>query len=227
MNPSNYHGCHLHSEEDVMDQSFEQMRQLLHGWFTASDITYPVPVNLVSLNANLSGNNVLVNWITASEQNSDRYVVERSIDGTIFAAVGTVKAAGNSNTYQSYLFTDAGAKALIATGTMYYRLAMYDRDGHMEYSKVVSVSNNNDVDVSLFPNPFNNQLVLNINSNEAGNVTVAILDINGKQQYSSSIAVSKGSNTKVLEGFEGLSSGIYFARINSETSVKVIKLIKK
>ena len=197
------------------------------GWFTASDITYPVPVNLVNLNANLSGNNVLVNWITASEQNSDRYVVERSIDGTIFAAVGTVKAAGNSNTYQSYLFTDAGAKALIATGTMYYRLAMYDRDGHMEYSKVVSVSNNNDVDVSLFPNPFNNQLVLNINSNEAGNVTVAILDINGKQQYSSSIAVSKGSNTKVLEGFEGLSSGIYFARINSETSVKVIKLIKK
>ena len=197
------------------------------GWFTASDITYPVPVNLVDLNANLSGNNVLVNWITASEQNSDRYVVERSIDGAIFAAVGTVKAAGNSNTYQSYLFTDAGAKALIATGTMYYRLAMYDRDGHMEYSKVVSVSNNNDVDVSLFPNPFNNQLVLNINSNEAGNVTVAILDINGKQQYSSSIAVSKGSNTKVLEGFEGLSSGIYFARINSETSVKVIKLIKK
>ena len=197
------------------------------GWFTASDITYPVPVNLVNLNANLSGNNVLVNWITASEQNSDRYIVERSIDGSTFVAAGTVKAAGNSNTYRSYLFTDADAKALMATGTMYYRLAMYDRDGHMEYSKVVSVSNNNDVDVSLFPNPFNNQLVLNINSNEAGNVTVAILDINGKQQYSSSIAVSKGSNTKVLEGFEGLSSGIYFARINSETSVKVIKLIKK
>ena len=197
------------------------------GWFTASDITYPVPVNLVDLNANIAGNNVLVNWITASEQNSDRYVVERSIDGTIFAAVGTVKAAGNSNTYQSYLFTDAGAKGLIGGGTLYYRLAMYDMDGHMEYSKVVSVSEKAEPQIALFPNPFNSQLVLNMNSNEAGNVNVVIVDINGKEQFNTNLAVAKGINTKVLEGFEGLSAGVYFARVCSDDSVKVIKLIKK
>ena len=201
------------------------------GWFTGSDISSPVPVTLLDLNANVSGKNVLVNWITASEQNSDRFEVQRAVHCAPctehdWQVLGNVKAAGNSNTYQSYLFTDAGALSL-SKGTLYYRLAIYDRDGHMEYSKVVSVSENTQPEITLFPNPFNNQLVLNMSSAEAGNVNVVIVDMNGKQQFSTSLTVAKGVNTKVLEGFEGLPGGVYFARVSTDAEVKVIKLIKK
>ena len=83
---------------------------------------------MLSFSAKLGNGGVGVNWTTASEINTKNFVVERSTDGVHFSALGTVAAAGNSNTAHQYQFTDANALNAGAS-TLYYRLRLVDNDG--------------------------------------------------------------------------------------------------
>jgi hypothetical protein len=95
-----------------------------------------LPVELISFSGmNVSEGNLL-EWQTASEFNTDHFVVERSDDGTAFAAIGEVIAAGFSGSSTSYSFVDE--RPFPDAG--YYRLRIVDRDGAEEYSHVILVS---------------------------------------------------------------------------------------
>ena len=60
---------------------------------------------------------------TALERNSDRFVVQRSLAGRQWQAVGTVAAAGDSEQSREYTFVDRPVPA----GEWYYRLRQVDR----------------------------------------------------------------------------------------------------
>ncbi|MEL6133855.1 MAG: hypothetical protein AAFR59_10880, partial [Bacteroidota bacterium] len=64
-------------------------------------------------------------WATSAEQNADYFNVERSVDGTFFTSLGTISAAGNSQTVQNYTFKDETV-ANIKGQTLYYRLKQVD-----------------------------------------------------------------------------------------------------
>lgn len=91
----------------------------------------PLPVTLVSFTARSVGRGVLVEWTVGSELGSDRYEVERSADGLLFALVGTVPARGASD----YSYTDKASP-----GAVYYRLRSVDTDGSAAYSPVVALA---------------------------------------------------------------------------------------
>lgn len=95
-----------------------------------------LPVELISFNGMNVPEGNLLEWQTASEFNTDHFVVERSDDGTVFAAIGEVSAAGFSASSSSYSFVDEWP--FPAAG--YYRLRIVDRDGTEEYSHVILVS---------------------------------------------------------------------------------------
>ena len=94
-----------------------------------------LPVELLTFEANPGSGEVITQWTTASEQNSDHFTVERSTDRADFKPIGTVEAAGNSQHPLDYSFID---KAPVA-GTSYYRLRETDTDGTISLSKVVAV----------------------------------------------------------------------------------------
>ena len=98
----------------------------------------PLPVELISLQAeNIDGVNV-VSWYTASENNSDYFSVQKSIDGTFEEGYETkVQAAGNSNVIQSYRIKDYDFEKCIN----YYRLLQYDRDGKFVIYGPVAIDN--------------------------------------------------------------------------------------
>jgi len=52
----------------------------------------------LNFTASLQKNAALLKWSTAFEQNSDRFEIEKSIDGSNWNKIGTVRAAGNSST---------------------------------------------------------------------------------------------------------------------------------
>jgi hypothetical protein len=47
-----------------------------------------------------------LNWTTATEQNTSYFEVQYSANGTEFATIGNVRAAGNSTTPMYYDFTN-------------------------------------------------------------------------------------------------------------------------
>ena len=111
----------------------------------------PLPVTLVAFTAQPVGAlAVRLDWATASEVNSARFEVERSRDGVVFATIGTVAAAGSSNTSHAYQLTDS--KLPTGSTRLYYRLRQVDLDGTAVYSPVQVVELGKG-EVTIMPNP--------------------------------------------------------------------------
>ena len=82
----------------------------------------------------------LIEWSTASEQNSSYFEIQISVDGSEYRSIGQVLAAGNSNTKQDYKWVDPGP---LANAFNYYRLIQYDFDGANEIYSPVMIDNRN------------------------------------------------------------------------------------
>jgi hypothetical protein len=98
----------------------------------------PLPVELSAFTAEAKGSDVRLGWTTASEKNSARFEVERSLDGRAFERIGTVEAAGSSSALLFYTFFDTNLRG--HQGTLYYRLRQVDQDGTASYSPVRTVA---------------------------------------------------------------------------------------
>jgi regulation of enolase protein 1 (concanavalin A-like superfamily) len=121
------------------------------------DITSPVagtlPVELMSFSAvsNPFQNRVDLRWETATEVNNSHFIIERSLDGRVFGAIGQVSGAGNSVSTQRYEAFDTDPEL----GDMFYRLRQTDFDGSFQYSNVVEVAYSEGVQshLSAYPIP--------------------------------------------------------------------------
>ncbi|MFC6222625.1 hypothetical protein ACFP2F_05175 [Hymenobacter artigasi] len=96
--------------------------------FTVSaDAAQPLPVELKDFAVKRGPNAVYAAWATASERNSQRFILERSLNGEQFIEVGTLPAAGISTSTLNYTLTDNQLPAYAPT--LYYRLRQVDADG--------------------------------------------------------------------------------------------------
>jgi len=183
-----------------------------------------LPVNLLSFDAVQDKNAVDVKWVTASETNTQDYIVQRSYNGMQFQNIGTVQAAGNSSKQLSYLFRDADALQSGA-GKIYYRLQIRDNDGKTSYSKiaVLKILSSGNI-LALYPNPVKEQLYL-VTNTAVNAATVRITNASGKlvsvQQLENIQA-----NDKNKINVAALAKGVYyleFITINGKQSMKFIK----
>ncbi|RAV99774.1 T9SS type A sorting domain-containing protein [Pseudochryseolinea flava] len=108
-----------------------------------------LPVTLVSFKAKPAGDVVTLNWVTATEENAEKFVIERSADGISFETISEVAAAGNSTSRIEYNATDN----LPLLGRNYYRLRIVDLDGYTEYSNVITLTHEGKKTVLIYPNP--------------------------------------------------------------------------
>ena len=90
------------------------------------------------------GNKII--WETATEKNSDYFVIDRSIDGKSWIEVQTIKSVGNSETTSKYSTVDIGFEEVMN----YYRLSQYDLDGtEKRHYKSVTIDNSIVSDIEL------------------------------------------------------------------------------
>ena len=110
----------------------------------------PLPIELGSFTATKRNSTGLLEWITAQESNTDRFVIEKSFDGASYQSIGEMKAAGNSTVPQRYRFTDPQ----LVNGINYYRLKIVDINGASSYSpiRMLTVSGNEAI-ITVYPNP--------------------------------------------------------------------------
>ncbi len=104
---------------------------------TASMICSALPIELVDFYGDNRDKINQLTWVTASEINNDYFIVENSIDGYVWNAVGIVKGVGNTSTTSVYNFNHEKYKDSIN----YYRLKQVDFDGQNETFKVIVIDN--------------------------------------------------------------------------------------
>lgn len=151
-----------------------------------------------------------VAWSTSSEENFSRFEIEHSANGRDFSVVGTLNGTGGASTGATYRFAYDQS-----TGKGYYRLKMIDRDGTVNYSKVVAVATKcNEKTVVINPNPvFENQNVTVTLSGYEGKVRGELFAISG--QMLASYTLQNGVNTVKLSNM--LAKGTYQLRVTAET----------
>jgi hypothetical protein len=97
-----------------------------------------LPIELVSFDVeNFEESNIL-DWVTASEHNTDYYLIKRMADDSSkYETIGLVGAAGNSTSNLDYQFIDKSYSPKIN----YYILAQFDLDGKFEEFGPISIDN--------------------------------------------------------------------------------------
>lgn len=179
--------------------------------FTVNNLT-PLPVSYLSFEAKQNAQQVLLNWATAQEQNSEIFIVEYSLNGQEWKSIGSVKAAGNSASINNYRFLHTDPKS----GNNFYRLVQVDKDGSKQISKVVVVNYSSRSDAfRLLNNPVDNGIIhFELKNAE----TVYIYSADGKllrqMLYPAGIQ-------QVAAGF--LQSGMYIIRAGAVSQKMIVK----
>lgn len=197
--------------------------------YTATDIDNPLPVTFMTVTAARRGADALVSWTTATEQNTARFEVQRSLDGTTFETISQVEAAGNSSTIRRYQQLDMNVTQL-GTSKVYYRIKSVDLDGSTGLSPVTMLNLNHEggVVVSAVPNPFSRNLNLHISTATKGDAVVTITDVAGRTLHTMELELAAGATSVPMASyFEGLSAGIYHISISTTESTQRVKVVKQ
>ncbi len=137
-----------------------------------------LPVSWGEFFLKLNNNKVQLNWETLTEINTSHFVVERSVDGKAYQAIGTVAAKGESLFSVKYEFSDANP---VAGAINSYRLKQVDLDGTFDYSetRVIRLKENDAAAyITIYGNPVsNNVLRLGV---MADDIHILLNDMTGK-----------------------------------------------
>jgi hypothetical protein len=142
-----------------------------------------LPVEILNFTVKSKDNKAFLNWETNIEINSDYFEVQKSRDRTNWTKIGTVAAQGSSNSLSFYNYTDEN---ILANNNslehMYYRLNMVDLDGSFQFSPIrsVRITDYTLTEISIYPNPTQGELIIDITSPVRQNVIIQILDLNGR-----------------------------------------------
>jgi F5/8 type C domain/Secretion system C-terminal sorting domain len=185
-----------------------------------AEATTPLPVTLLNFTASVLQNKyVSLQWQTSQEENSDHFDVERSVDGTTFFKIDSVKAAGNSNTVLSYSSTDDKP----FKGINFYRLKQVDLDGHFVYSsvKIVKFGSTSTVAPVVYPNP-----VSTVFTTVPGLELIREIVIYNSQGKAVQFVMGNSTDDEMIVNISALSAGVYILKIKTDSQIYQHKIIK-
>jgi len=183
-----------------------------------------LPVELLVFNGEVQTDGNILKWVTASEIENDYFSLYSSVNGEDFELIHQQEGGGTISTAQQYQFLDRNA----SSGITYYRLSQTDFDGTTKIVAHTNVTRGEQLDFVLsnsFPNPFSNELNLNIYSNSNDNVFIRLITMLGNNVVQLQLNLQSGNNTIQLET-DHLSAGLYLLNVQSNTHKQVYKLLK-
>lgn len=186
-------------------------------WLTS--VNAIVPVKFGDVNVSRSNGLVKLNWNVLLEVNTEKYYIERSVNGVEFASIGSLSATSS----KSYSFVDATP---LNTSTSFYRLKAVDKDGKLSYSNIIRLTSRNAAaDVAVTPNPIKNGTVnLQLNNFTKSDYAVSLFDASGRIAFTKQITIESGSSAQTLQLPNTVSKGIYQLQITNG-SIRINKAV--
>jgi len=185
----------------------------------------PVPVTWLRFDGTWRGNDALLEWSTASEDNSQDFVVQRMLESGKFEELDVVEASGHSRQITQYTYLDQGARKLKAKN-FFYRLKQRDFDGAFAYSTIILLKNDSEFGtIQAAPVPFSNTINVQLFDISANTIDLTLTTITGAQ-VARRVFYRSRESTISLNDLGHLSSGVYLLKVNYDGKERVIKLIK-
>lgn len=184
-----------------------------------------LPAQLINFNGQLQNNGtVILQWETMNEDKVARYEIERGTTTSNFVYLGKETSKGSSTSTQRYNHLDKNPN----DGVNYYRLKVVDEDGKYTYSKIISVVTTTTAShiSSLYPNPAQTTLHMDLNLAKAERASMQILDMTGRVVMERSALLQKGMNNVDFD-LHAIAKGQYMIRVALSSGVLVSKFSKE
>lgn len=195
---------------------------------TANSTQTPMPIELTEFYAQPESSTIVLNWITATEINNNRFEIERSKDGVVFEKIGTHESkavGGNSTSNIVYNYIDSNP----FSGTSYYRLKQIDHDGKFEYHSIISVDREEQKNIKfiVFPNPNQGEFSIDFSGIEnEHDVMIEMYSMEGKLLYKHQfVSESTATNTVQIIPTEKIVAGQYIVNFIVEGIKYPVKVI--
>ncbi len=128
--------------KDLSQNNFKKFRSDV----LVSGAGAPLPVVLKSFTVQKEANGALLQWECGQVALSQNFIIERSTNGTGFAAVAKVSGIAGLAVYTYH-------DAFTTEGKVYYRIALVDADGRRTFSSIRFISRGAETEMVLYPNP--------------------------------------------------------------------------
>jgi hypothetical protein len=175
-----------------------------------------LPIKLLSFVAVQTGETIQLDWSTVSQENFDKFIIERSANGQSFDSIGFINGEGNSKELLQYSFIDE----LPTLGKNYYRLKSVDYDLTFEYSPVVASDFKGVKNILVYPNPTKGKSI-NVKTNfspQEGD-KIEIYDNLGLKLMEADVS----DNLSVLQFNNAIKQGSYLLRYISPTHTQIVR----
>lgn len=216
--------AHLDAFKAAYGQGSTQAANSAFAWTTLSPSGATLPIKVNYFNAAKGDGYNTLNWRAECTSAQATFVIERSSNGTDFAAINTITAS-QQRCLQPFDYTDNGAGSL---GTLYYRLKVIDENGKVNYSSVVKISaQQKDMQlVGVSPNPVVNMAHLSIASVKKDNIDLQVVSLDGKVVYRTRVTVQPGTSVVNIE-VASLQSGVYTIKgVFSNGEMSTVRFVK-
>ncbi|MGB2868660.1 MAG: YCF48-related protein [Bacteroidota bacterium] len=196
------------------------------GFPISNSSNSPLPVQVTAFHAAVEGHGVRLTWTTASEINSYGFQVEkRELRSTSWQTVGFVSGSGTSSSPREYSFIDGQ----VSPGRHAYRLRQIDNNGAFGFSREAEINSIAQPDCFTleqnYPNPFNPSTEISYQLPVAGQVRLRIFDVLGNEIATLVDEKRSAGRHQILWTASGISSGMYFLRMEAGAFVDVKKLM--
>lgn len=182
--------------------------------------SFTLPVTFQSFTALLQNKDVVLQWKTAMETNTDHYSIQRSLTGRDFQPLASVNTSGN-NQGSSYIYTDKSFAAGNVPATLYYRIQETDRDGRQTTSNIAVIHGGHALRVTVYPNPAGNYLYMTADNAGMAN-EILVYDIKG-----SLLKQWRNHSFSQPINIADLTKGTYLIKITTGDETTVMSLIKQ
>jgi hypothetical protein len=159
--------------------SGEKTQALVGGsndyWLIKLGTDTGLPIGLTAFTGENHGNENDLSWTTATEQDNDRFELQRSKDGDEWGTIDIIPGAGTSQQGHAYHSADRDPYALT-----YYRLRQVDLDGDQSMSNIVVLRAGEGVpELLVGPNPATDHLWV-LAPSGFGATSVAVVTMDGR-----------------------------------------------
>jgi len=178
-----------------------------------------LPVTLVSFTVKAVGQTSRLDWSTTSENNNQKFVVERGRDLNSFTLLKNI----SPNIQGRYSYTDNNP----LSGDNYYRLSQVDNDGKATVLGVEMVNHSlGNKGIGIYPVPAKNELAISFDTVQDKLVDIEIVTTNGQKVLTKALKFNKAVNTQTIE-VSTLKAGNYILVIKTDGKVLKSQIISK
>ena len=152
------------------------------------------------------------------------YVVEKSLNGSLFSAMVAKTPTGNNGVAASYLSVDEQP----VYGFNFYRIRSVDIAGKIRHSAIVKVFvESPKPTIAIYPNPITNGIInLQLVNQPAGEYAIKLYNKLGQLILSKQIMHADGSSTEKIKWDFNLAHGLYLLEvIQPDGNKKIIKVL--